>query len=142
MAKVNLRDLYPHYKGDSFIEIPDEVLAEIEACEREEEAYKRYLRYHKVMQIVDSVKLQKIEADAVDKPPMPHEIMEQRFMEVVLYMAINQLPDKQAKRIYAHYFLGMSKTEIAKAEGVREATVRESINGGLQNLKKYLNFFL
>ena len=56
MTNVNLRHLYPHYKGDNFIEIPDEVIAEIESCEHEKEAYKRYLRFHKVMPILDSIK--------------------------------------------------------------------------------------
>ena len=33
-----------------------------------------------------------------------------------LHAAISMLPDKQAKRIYARYILGMSNAEIAKAE--------------------------
>jgi len=31
------------------------------------------------------------------------------------------LPDKQAKRIYARYILGMSNVEIAKAEGGQQS---------------------
>ena len=142
MERVNLQDLHPHYKGDSFTEIPDKILTEIEACKREEETYKRYLRFHKVMLILDSVKPHKIEAEIVDKPSIPEDVVEQRFLETLLYKAINQLPDKQAKRIYAYFFLGMSKTEIAKADGVHEATVRKSIEDGLRNLKKILINFL
>jgi RNA polymerase sigma-70 factor (ECF subfamily) len=48
------------------------------------------------------------------------------------------LPDKQAKRIYAYFFLGMSKAAIAKAEGVRESTIWESIERGLRNIEKFL----
>nr|WP_237712701.1 sigma factor-like helix-turn-helix DNA-binding protein [Paenibacillus elgii] len=39
-----------------------------------------------------------------------------------LHVAISALPDKQGKRIYAHYVLGISKSEIARAEGVSEKT--------------------
>lgn len=48
------------------------------------------------------------------------------------------LPDKQAKRLYAHYFLGMKKTEIAQVEGVSEAAVCASVEKGLRNLEKIL----
>ena len=41
-----------------------------------------------------------------------------------LHAAISSLPDKQAKRIYAHFILGMTKQDIARAEGVHEKVVR------------------
>ncbi|TCO68694.1 RNA polymerase sigma factor [Marinisporobacter balticus] len=50
-----------------------------------------------------------------------------------LHAAIASLPDKQAKRIYAHYFMGMSKTAIAKAEGVSEKAVRIGIDPNNQS---------
>lgn len=37
----------------------------------------------------------------------------------------------------AHFFLGMSKTDIARAEGTDASSVRKSINRGLHQLKKY-----
>ena len=46
--------------------------------------------------------------------------------------------DKQAKRIYAHFVLGMSKTDIARAEGVDEKVVRLAIERGLRNMEKFL----
>ena len=36
------------------------------------------------------------------------------------HAAIASLPNKQAKRIYAHFILGMTKQDIARAEGVHE----------------------
>ena len=140
MANVNLRDLYPHYKGDSFIEIPDEVLAEIKACEREEETYSRYLRYHKVTLTLNG-DTQSIEAEIIRKPITPHEALDHKITTMLLHKAIAELPDKQAKRIYAHFILGMSKTEIAITEGVNERAVRDSIKYGLQNMKKNLKRF-
>lgn len=53
-------------------------------------------------------------------------------------LAIASLPDKQAKRIYAHFILGMSKTDIARAEKVHEKVVRVAIERGLRNMEKFL----
>ena len=55
-------------------------------------------------------------------------------MQEKLYAAIIALLEKQAKRLYAHFYLGMSKVEIVRQEGVAENVVRESINRGLQHL--------
>ena len=44
---------------------------------------------------------------------------------------------KQAKRIYARYYLGMRVSEIAVAEGVDSSRVSDSIRRGLKQLAKY-----
>ena len=54
-----------------------------------------------------------------------------------LYAAIMSLPEKQAKRIYARFFLGMTINEIAQIEGVSKSRVSESIRTGLKKLKKF-----
>ena len=51
--------------------------------------------------------------------------------------AVMALPEKQAKRIYARYCLGMRVSEIAAAEGVDPSRVRDSIRCGLKQLVKY-----
>jgi RNA polymerase sigma-70 factor (ECF subfamily) len=40
---------------------------------------------------------------------LPHEIYECNLTTQQLHAAIAALPDKQAKRIYAHYILGISQ---------------------------------
>lgn len=55
-----------------------------------------------------------------------------------LHAAIASLPNKQAKRIYAHFILGMTKQDIARAEGVHEKVVRVAIERGLRHLEKIL----
>ena len=55
-----------------------------------------------------------------------------------LYAAVMALPEKQAKRIYARYYLGMRVSEIAAAEGVDPSCVRESIRRGLKQLAVFL----
>ena len=47
------------------------------------------------------------------------------------------LPEKQRQRIYAHFFLGMSKADIAKAEGTHKSRITRSIEAGLRSLEKY-----
>ena len=137
MARINLRDIYPHYKGDSFVDIPNEILKEIEDCERKEKTYRRYLRYYNVLLLGD-VELCN-EHELFDMSYVPHDVYEKTTMSAFLHRAVAQLPDKQAKRIYAHFFLGMSNSEIARAEDVDESSVRESIGSGLRKLKKILN---
>lgn len=58
-----------------------------------------------------------------------------------LHAAISTLPDKQAKRIYARYILGMSNAEIAKAEGVSKAAITYSIQRGMRELARRVKKF-
>jgi RNA polymerase sigma-70 factor (ECF subfamily) len=55
-----------------------------------------------------------------------------------LCRALNSLPEIQGRRIEAHYILGKSQAEIAKAEGVTKGSVSISIQKGLEAMKKYL----
>ena len=68
----------------------------------------------------------------------PNEIYKQKLTKEKLYRGLNSIPKKQAYCIYAHYFLGMSKSEIAKSEQVDEKAVRESIERVLKNMAKFL----
>ena len=78
-----------------------------------------------------------IEKAVVQHPPTPEEILEDKQLRDQLYAAVMQLPDKQAKWIYARYYLGMRVSEIATAEGVDQSRVRDSIRRGLKQLAKY-----
>ena len=64
-----------------------------------------------------------------------HELYERKVTMQELHAAIASLPDKQAKRIYAHFILGMTKQDIARAEGVHEKEVRVAIERGLRRLE-------
>jgi RNA polymerase sigma-70 factor (ECF subfamily) len=65
-------------------------------------------------------------------------VYERKVTMEQLHAAIATLPDKQAKRLTAYYFLGMSKTEIARAENVNKSQITRSINRALATLEKYL----
>lgn len=94
------------------------------------------IRYHKAYYSLD--RGDGIEHSALFVSLSPDEIYERKLTTEQLHTAIATLPDKQAKRIYAHYFLGMSKTAIAKAEGTSASSVKDAIRRGLCSLEKYL----
>jgi RNA polymerase sigma-70 factor (ECF subfamily) len=52
------------------------------------------------------------------------------------------LSDKQAKRVYARFFLGLSEAAIAKSEGVSAVAINKSIHHGLKHIEKILKNFL
>lgn len=140
MTRINLREYYPFYTSDCFIDVPDEVAALLLAHTRYEAAYQRRTYRHRAHFSLD--RDDGIENDILFVSLSPCEIYERKVTNKQLHTAIASLPDKQAKRIYAHYFLGMSKAAIAKAEGVHESTVREAIERGLRSVEKYLKKFL
>ncbi|WHH59735.1 sigma factor-like helix-turn-helix DNA-binding protein [Petroclostridium sp. X23] len=140
MKTINLRDYYPFYKSDFFIEVADEIALSLKRFELNDSAYRLRTYRHKAYYSLD--RNDGIEHEIVFISLSPQEIYERRITNNELYAAINSLPEKQAKRIYAYFFLGMSKAAIAKAEGVRESAVRESIERGLKNIEKFLKNFL
>ncbi|NLA88056.1 MAG: sigma-70 family RNA polymerase sigma factor [Clostridiales bacterium] len=140
MKEINLRDYYPDfYTTDCIIEVPDEVAALMDAYERAEAAY--YLRRYRHKAYYSLDRGDGIEHDILFVSLSPCEIYERKVTSEQLHAAIAALPDKQAKRIYAHYFLGMSKSAIAKAEGVNESAVRDGIDRGLRNIERFLKNF-
>jgi RNA polymerase sigma-70 factor (ECF subfamily) len=139
MKKINLRDFYPYYRHDTCIEIADGLEKLMREFELLEAAYLRRLyrnRAHYSLNRNDG-----IENAALRTVSTPAEIYERKEISSALYAAIASLSDKQAKRVYAHFFLGMSKVEIARAEGVNESTVRKSIAHALNILRKRLRNF-
>lgn len=70
--------------------------------------------------------------------PSVQEIIEQNMEEEELYAALDQLTEKQRKRVYAHYILGIKQSDIANMEGTSVSTVHESIKRGLRRLEKIM----
>ena len=78
------------------------------------------------------------EADVLHQPMTPDEYMEAHETTLALYDALTQLPPTQARRVYQHYLLGMSKAKIAAAEGVGRSRICCSIERGLAAMKNIL----
>ena len=137
MQKINLRKLYPDvYKTDVFVDVAEEVLAAIRGQEQDDAAYERRKFRHKAHYSLDYGN--GIEKAARQPVPTPEELLEEKQQREQLYAAVMALPEKQAKRIYARFYLGMTATEIAHAEGVHPSRVRESIRLGLKKLEEVM----
>lgn len=140
MKTINLRDYYSYYTVDMFIDVPDEIAVALLKSKRQENAYRRRLYRHKAQYSLD--RDDGIEHDICFTSLSPCEVYEHKIAIEQLYAAIANLPDKQGKRIYAHYILGMSKAQIARTEGVSKSRISESIERGLQNIKVLLENML
>ena len=136
MKKINLRELYPNvYTTDFFVDVTEEVMETIRAAERAEAAYERKMYRYKAYYSLDCDN--GIENAILMKPKTPEMLLEEKQLREQLYAAVMALPEKQAKRIYARYYLGMRVSEIAVAEDVDPSRVRDSIRRGLKQLAKY-----
>ena len=140
MKKVNLRELYPDiYKTDFFIEVSSEVQDVFLTDQRAEAARQRQMYNYKAYYSLDCDN--GIEKQVVYQPPTPEMLLEEKQLREQLYSAVMALPEKQAQRIYARFYLGMTVKEIAQTEGVDLSRVYDSIQRGLKCLAKNLKNF-
>lgn len=140
MKTINLNTIYPFVTEDCYINVPDEVAELIAESEHAELAYWRKAFRNKAYFSLD--RNDGIETEMLYPPLSADKEYEQKIMLRHLYSALNSLTEKQAKRIYAYFFLGLSKAEIARSEGVNESKIRKSINLALQKMEEYLKKFL
>lgn len=137
MTKINLRDFYPsYYSADCIIDVPSEMAESLVQNERDERAAERQRYRYKAHYSLDS-------GCGFEKHILFHacsadELYERKMTYEQLHAAISRLPDKQGKRIYAHFFLGMSQSAIARAEGVSRNVVSLSIRRGLKSMEQSL----
>lgn len=140
MKIINLRYYYPTlYTHDVACAVPDELKELLDQFILEDYRYDAKRRYHRAFYSYDA--LSGIENAILMFGPSPCELYEQKERHAALYAALLKLPEKQLRRIYANYYLGMSKAQIARIEGVNESGIRKSIRSGLNTLRKELNFF-
>jgi len=140
MQEINLRDFYP-FGEDSKIEVSDEVMAVLEESERQERNYKERVRRNKAYYSLhedDGA----IENDALFLAPSAEIATLGKWTEEEIRKALDSLPDKQRRRVYAHFILGIQQIEIAKSEGIEKAVVSITIKRGLRNMKIFLDFSL
>ena len=135
MKRVNLRELYPDvYKTDYFVEVTEDVIAVFQDADRAESTYERRMYRYKAQYSLDCNSF--MEQFVLQRPPTPEELLEDQQLREQLYTAVMELPEKQAKRIYARFYLDMTPNEIAQVEGVDASRVRQSIRKGLKKLAK------
>jgi len=115
MVTINLRDFYPWYTQDEFVEVTEEVAAELIADKRKEKTHKRKKRRNKVysLNVEDGTEER---ASVVNHNNNPESILSRMDLHCRLCCAINSLPKTQGCRINAHFLLRKSIQEIAYAE--------------------------
>ena len=136
MTTINLRDYYPWYIEDQYIEVSDEVAAELRADKLSELAHQRRIVRNKAQYSLDCD--DGIEYSACLSEPTPQELLERMERFCDLWNALNTLPETQGRRVDACIILGKSYREAAEAEGVSKTSVQESVKCGLDSMRKYL----
>ena len=136
MKEINLREYYPFYNMDVYLEVSDEIAGQLDRFKLDEEAHRvRILRAKAYFSLNRG---DGIEKDALQKPPQPLELLLKAEQAERLNAALRSLSERQRHRLLAFYLDGKSKSQIAKEENVSEGTIRESIRSGLAQLKKSL----
>ena len=140
MTTINLKSYYPWYKHDEYIEVPDEVAAELKADKLYEASYQRQLMRNKAHYSLDCD--DGIEYTACLANPTPQELIERMELFYYLWNALNFLPEIQGRRVEACIILGASYREQARIEGIGKSSIRMSVLYGLENMRKYLKNYL
>ena len=139
MTTINLKDHYPWYTEETFMEVPDEIAAFLDEDRRLQINYAQYIRDNKAFYSLDAG--DGIEAEALNLPEQPDEALERMELERLLKEALAQLTETQRRRLLASVLNDESNQRIAALESVDESAVRRSIQRGLAALKKLLNKF-
>ena len=134
MATINLRDFYPWYIEDQFIEVSDEVAEALRSDKLYEAAHRRRVTRNKAQYSLDCD--DGIEYSACLSEPTPQELLERKETFCRLCRALNSLPEAQGRRIDACIILGKSVKEVAEAEDVSVRAVQDAIKRGLENMRK------
>ena len=140
MTTINLKSYYPWYKHDEYIEVPDEVAAELKTDKLYVASYQRQLMRNKAHYSLDCD--DGIEYTACLANPTPQELIERMELFYYLWNALNSLPETQGRRVDACIILGASYREQARIEGVGKSSIRMSVLYGLENMRKYLKKYL
>ena len=141
MKWIDLRKEYPHLDATySEYLVSCEVDAVFQQYRLAEQALeKRRMRNGDVVSLDTEPN---IEAHIMEQAPGPEEETIQQIQSKELQQALRSIPQKQASRIYAYYFMDMTLKEIAVAESTSIQAVYYSIQAGKKNLKKILKNFL
>lgn len=139
MIQINLKLYYPHYTADVFIEVPDAIAIELRAFENQDAAYRMRTSRNRAYYSLD--RGDELEREMLFASPSSEASFFREHMTCSLFSALRELPDAQARRVYAHYILGRSYMTIAHNEGINEGNVRKSVVRGLRRLKRVLQEF-
>ena len=75
---------------------------------------------------------------AVKKPEGIEEVVLKKIQAETLHTAMKKLPEMQRRRMQMYYFEDMTYEQIARKEGCTKMPVKQSIEAGIERLKKEL----
>lgn len=136
MTTINLKEFYPWYTQDEYIEVSDEVAEELKADKRYEAAYRRRVTRNKAQYSLDCD--DGIEYSACVFEPSPEELVLRKERLEMLCRALNSLSEKQGRRVEARVLDGKKLKEVAEAEGVSLDSISDSVLRGIANMRTYL----
>ena len=114
MTTINLKDFYAWYTHDEYIEVSDEVAAELKADKLYEAAHQRRTTRNKAQYSLDCD--DGIEYSACLHEPTPQELLDRMELFVHLWNALNSLPEVQGVRV-SFGLLGRPEENLRAAEG-------------------------
>ena len=132
MTTINLKDYYPWYLTNEYIEVTDEVAEALMASKRAEAAHAERVRYNRAYYSLDCD--DGIEYSACVHEPSPQELLDRKEMFYLLWNALNSLPEVQGRRVDAYLILGKTYRQIAREEGVDKCAVRRSVKSGITHM--------
>ncbi len=134
MKYINLRVYYPdQYSEDVYVEVADDVAEFLEEQRPKEASATRKKYRHKAHYSLDA-------GDGIEHETLQMILMESQRDEQLrteLEAAMTFLSATQRRRIYKYFYLGKNYTDIASGENVSVNSVKESIQSGIEKLKKY-----
>ena len=124
------------------MDVSDEVAECLLQLRREEERIRRKIRYYRAYYSLDAY--DGMEFDAIDAlMPSPEDMYTQKEQQRLdrqtlqrLKLAIETLPEKQARRLKARHIDQMKLREIAEQEQVSIKSVTDTLSAAIHNVKK------
>lgn len=140
MPKINLKYYYDHIEDDMIMEVTEEEYKVYKDFERKENAHERQMYRYNGQYSLDA-------GDGTENETLKNsltlcDLYELKTTNEQIHKVIDLLPEKQARRIRAYFFDGMSQADIADVEGVSKAAISTSISESFKFLEKNLKKFL
>ena len=140
MKIIRIKELYPETTDtQNFCIVTDDVNDVFVISKKEEKAQKRKEYRYKAQYSLNYDN--GIENAIVILVPSAEDVFLQKMDELAVRIALQKLRKKQFRRIYAHFYIGLSYSQIARIEGVGRSTIKESIDSSLKKISKILKFF-
>lgn len=139
MKTINLRDYYPDYTEDYYVEVEDNVASALAYMDRCERTRRNKLWRYRAFYSLDAFQA---ENDMLEHSPSAEEVYERKELAQALEEALLRLPAKRRQRVLLHCVDGLSMHKIAQSEGVSTAAVDYTIHRSLDEMRKSLTSFV